>query len=525
MADRLQAFSINAPFQGIVRNYPAYLIPNSAIYDCSNVRFVRGMAEKVKGYNKFWSTPLTGELQYLEHYFLNSGNDKLVAITTSNAYYWDTVSNSFINITGTALSGVLDNPVVADVAFNKLYFTNFLDFPKYWDGSTATIDNVPCLCGTPTASIEGGYSTCKARIVKGFQNFVIVASTVEDGNDFPQRLRWCQYGDPTKWKNETDGSGMAGFIDFRDGQDWIVALTSIQNYLVIFKERSIYIASFIGSPFVFQTQKVADNIGALSVKSIVSLGDRVIFIGPDNFYEFNGTNLNPIGDSIKLDFFGAVNPQAIDQVYAFQVQEDEEIWFCYPDTSHSSPNTAYIYNYVQRTWGKRDLPMSCAGHYWNTGTKTWADLTQPIYTYDIYWDKRTLVSESPLNLVGDTNGYVYKISDILDNADGYDIDGWLLSKLYDMGNSAIIKRLQRIQFLISREGSYNLSVSVYTSDNVNDTPVLNGPYSFSLKDTSSPFLDLDLSARYFQIKIETQLQGQPWSLEGMVLYYVPRGPF
>lgn len=90
-----------------------------------------------------------------------------------------------------------------------------------------------------------------------------------------------------------------------------------------------------------------------------------------------------------------------------------------------------------------------------------------------------------------------------------------------------IKRLMRIQFHIETSGDYNLYCQVGTGWNAETSQIKwTDKLYMNLKEPNpwynhhvAPFVDVDLSARYFQIRFGTEHNGEPFKILGYTLYY------
>ena len=69
-------------------------------------------------------------------------------------------------------------------------------------------------------------------------------------------------------------------------------------------ERAIYRMDYVGTPLIFQFDKIADNIGAFAPKSVASFGSDIFFLAQDGFYKLSGgQQLTPIGIGRVNEFF------------------------------------------------------------------------------------------------------------------------------------------------------------------------------------------------------------------------------
>lgn len=87
----------------------------------------------------------------------------------------------------------------------------------------------------------------------------------------------------------------------------IIALHRIRGGVVLYKARSFYMGLFTGPPFFWSFTSISENVGAFSQDSIVNAGDLHLWIGPDDFYQFDGSSLQRIPNSLRKWFFGSAS--------------------------------------------------------------------------------------------------------------------------------------------------------------------------------------------------------------------------
>ena len=131
-------------------------------------------------------------------------------------------------------------------------------------------------------------------------------------------------------------------------------------------------------------------------------------------------------------------------------------------------------------------------------------------------------------IAGDADGKIYKFEGYSDSRGGY--DAYVITKTHHMDSPGRIKRLLRIQFHVETQGDYDMYVQVRPSWNA-ETPLedidweelpsytLNFRNSKTQQQVKPPYIDLDLSARYFQIKFGTAHNNEYFKVFGYTLYY------
>lgn len=452
-------------------------------------------------------------------------------ITTRKVYYYDADNKFFVDITGsTPLTGDVKTPVFTENAQNYFVFTNGIDPVKYWDG-IGNIQNLPGLDDVVPWLDGGTISVVKAKSLLYFKNFLLLFGTTESNGtyqlDYPQRLRWSAIGDITAWKNtnQTLQDLQAGWADLTEGVDWAQCLAVLGNYVVAYKERSIQVLSYVGGDAIWDKWPAIKGTGMLAPKAIVDLGDEHIFVGPDNIYSFDLREVKIAGDDISKRFFEVLDPENTSMMTSLYFEEMPEGGFCFASTASQDgfPNKAIVYNTDTRAWSWRDMPMTCFGYYnlvdnpiWDTQDYIWDEA-------DGGWDSSKKLANAPINLCGDGQGFIYWFDG--HSKDGAELDCFMQTKLFDFGNPAVMKRAFRLQLMISREGPYNLPVYVGTAANVDEPLNWYGPYNMSLDKTTPPWVDFDITARYFAFKFGTALKDQPFKLTGYIVYYQTRGQY
>jgi len=126
------------------------------------------------------------------------------------------------------------------------------------------------------------------------------------------------------------GSGTAVLAD---DADRIQAALLMQEFIVVYKERSLYIGRATGRsdiPIVFE-KGPGGNIGTIAPMSVVGTADEHFFLGSDNVYKFSPEGLVSIGDPIRDELFGRVGSNGIDPAHVIRsfgalVREYSEYW-------------------------------------------------------------------------------------------------------------------------------------------------------------------------------------------------------
>lgn len=511
--------AVYAPDKGVDKYLPANLIDDKSWSAVHNVHFTIGGLSKVLGWRKFIPSqePLGEPILAIDNFFKFDNSSWLLFLTNSRAFYLDETTDS-LKLIGSFASGGTDHLIMTENFNDNFIITNGIDYPKYWDGIANQLLNIPGM-----NDMEGGVTDFKAECVVNFNGFLMFGRTTENGFHCPQRIRWCRLHDMTKWKNDADGNGQAGWADLTDGVDWIQNMKQLGNYLIVYKERSIQVLSYVGGYLIFDKRPAIIGTGLLAPKAIIDLGTEHIFIGPDNIYSFDLMEPKIAGDNIAKEFFRLLNPGKTHLISSFYIEEIPEAVFVFVsiDSPNGLPDKALVYNVDTKAWSIRDLPMTAFGFYNLRDDKTIDSIQEEIDS--ILWeiDSSTSLANAPINLCADENGIIYILEG--NSKDGADLHGWAETKLFDFDRPDILKRVTRIQLAISREGPFNLEVSIGTADNVDEPVNWLPPQYMKLDKTYPPWIDVDVTSRYFCLRFGTRYANEPFKLTGYQIYYQERG--
>jgi len=333
-------------------------------------------------------------------------------------------------------------------------FTNGVDAIKKWDKSddgNGVIENL-------ITSYPSGVTALLATELVEFKGHLLLFDVSEDGDRYPQRVRWSDTAVPDDFVN-----GNASFVDL-GGADWIKATVKFKgDYLVVFKDRSIWVGYATGDSDIFQFDQKVTGAGCAAAKTVESLGDELIFLGWDDVYVFNGIDYESIGGNIQKELFDTMNPEAIDKCFGVIVEEQKEYWLFVPSTDSDYCDTAWVFNYDLNKWTKHTFAdsLSSFGYYEKQAQLTVGDLAGTIGEQTWRFGDRTILKAAPTTLFGDINGYIYEYDRLINNDDGTTIDGWFSTK--DFIFTQLMERMRLLRMDVYFSGGGTLDVA-YSTD-------------------------------------------------------------
>ena len=339
--------------------------------DALNVRFNNGYAERFKGTVGVFAAPSVTPY-YIAPY--TTATKRFWIHAGLNAVYADD-GTTRTDITGTAPTGAIDNRWTGGSINGVFILNNGVDVPMYWGGDT----------GTNLAAIPGWDATWRCHSLRPFKNFMVALNLTKGSSVYPSMVKWSTTLDPGAitaagdW-TETDPTRDAGEVDLAETPDKILDALPIGDSLVIYKERSMYAATYVGAPYIFRFQRLPGESGILARGCVVNtpLGHVVLTAG--DVVLNNGQGVASIANGlVRKLIFTNIDSTKYQRAFVTANPQRNEVWICYPHGTSSVCNRACVWNWIDKTWAIRELTNVTYGAFgqidWSVGGSTYATAT------------------------------------------------------------------------------------------------------------------------------------------------------
>jgi hypothetical protein len=186
----------------------------------------------------------------------------------------------------------------------------------------------------------------------------VYASTTQD----PMQIRWSDQNTLAVWTPSI--TNQAGGIRLSHGSTIVTAIQTRQEILVI-TDAAIYSLQYLGAPYVWGNQLLADNISIVSPNAAAVVNNVTYWMGADKFYMYSG-RVETLPCALRQYIYGNINLTEAFQVHCGTNEGYNEIWWFYPSQTGTtsdggngagtagSPNSVIdryvIYNHLERTW-------------------------------------------------------------------------------------------------------------------------------------------------------------------------------
>lgn len=183
----------------------------------------------------------------------------------------------------------------------------------------------------------------------------VFAGNIAGGTD-ANKVQWSDINDETNW---TSGStSQSDYQIIPDGGN-IQAITG-GEFGIIFLEKTLVRASYIGSPLFFQFDTISNGLGCLEGNSVVRYGNTSFFLSDDGFYSTDGQTINGIGtEKVDRYFFDHADLTQINTISAAVDPIKNLVVWNYANVEGS--RSILIYNWQLQKWSRAATTSDVVG--------------------------------------------------------------------------------------------------------------------------------------------------------------------
>jgi hypothetical protein len=146
----------------------------------------------------------------------------------------------------------------------------------------------------------------QAELVETHAGYLFVANIVEDGVQFPNRIRWSHPTSPGDW-------AQSDYIDITSEGDRITALMSYQDHLLVFKSDGLW-AIYGYDADSWQVVKKSTTSGAPGPQAVTRSESAIFFYsGSDmgGIYAYTGESPSEISTGLRRSFGQITHPELV----------------------------------------------------------------------------------------------------------------------------------------------------------------------------------------------------------------------
>lgn len=193
--------------------------------------------------------------------------------------------------------------------------------------------------GTSFSAIAGAPNASSIATVK---DFVVMGSTYDptDGKVY-NRVRWSAIGNHESWT--VSAVTQADYTDLAEG---VVQRIIGGERGYVFTESGVYLMTYVGTPLVFQMDRLAGAPGTVAPHSVVNTETGIFYLGPDGFRLLShGGGSTRIGKDSVDEAFGDIHEFDDDVMGVKDPNGSRIIW-------KLTSSTFAVFDYMLNRWGK-----------------------------------------------------------------------------------------------------------------------------------------------------------------------------
>ena len=236
------------------------------------------------------------------------------------------------------------------------------DFTQFGDATLAASAGTVIQRSTSTtfAAISGAPQAMAIETAAGF----VVAVNTNAGSDV---WHCSALLDETDWTPALATQSATGRLVSTPGA--ITALKAFGDQMVAYKDRSIYLGRYVGSPAVWAWDLVPGDVGCVGVDAVTDLGGLgQMFVGRSDIMLFDGTRAQTVAEGkVRQWFYNNVSQQYLFKTTVVHDKQNGVVWVFFPSTDSAVCNQALVYHLGAGRWGVATQTIECALNYVSAG--------------------------------------------------------------------------------------------------------------------------------------------------------------
>lgn len=251
---------------------------------------------------------------------------------------------------------------VTPVGLNGTTAWSFAQFGRYV--LAASYENLTQFVEIATGDLFADIADSPSAKCLGVVRNFVVAGNIDDPIDgeVPSRIRWSAIDNALDWPLAGTNDAYAKQSDQQDlkAEDGEVKAILGTEYGLVFQEKAISRMSYVGSPIVFQVDRIDSTRGALSSRSVVNVGRTCYFPARDGFFANDGSGESVSIGHGKVDewFLAQLEDTALESIIGVADPRRKIILWAFSANGSQTPNKLIVFNYAEQRWSHADIALT-----------------------------------------------------------------------------------------------------------------------------------------------------------------------
>lgn len=224
-----------------------------------------------------------------------------------------------------------------------------------------------------------------AKIIFAVNGFVM-ALNYNDGTSTPDGWYCSAFQDYTDWTPSPSTQCTTGRLFGIPGP--FTAGIRFGSDALAFKRGGLYLGRYAGTPVVWQWSEIPGQTGCVGQEALCDVSTdstaMIFFVGPDNFYIYDGTRPVPVGTGkVRRYWLNRVSQTFIYKTICAYDYLDRNVYIFYPSVGSATGalDECLVFNVQTQMWGKADRTVEAVNQY-QSGGLTWDGLGTAYSTWD-----------------------------------------------------------------------------------------------------------------------------------------------
>jgi hypothetical protein len=243
------------------------------------------------------------------------------------------------------------------------------DILQYGDASLAANKSATIQRSNGSGDFADIAGAPKAKIIESAASFVIAFDTDDASyGDSPDRW-WCSaLNDDTSWTPSLSTQATTGRLVSTPGR--ITAAKAFGDQVVAYKDRSMYLGRYVGSPAVWEFDLIPGDVGCVGVDAVCDVGGLgQFFMGRSDVLFFDGTRPVSIAEGMVRQWLFSNCSHSF--LYRSKLVHDKQngvIWLFYPSANSTGTcDAAMVYHIGRRQWGSVSMEVEASLNFVTAG--------------------------------------------------------------------------------------------------------------------------------------------------------------
>lgn len=263
----------------------------------------------------------------------------------------------------------------------------------YWDRTNGLSTRAVALSALAEANAA---PTIAKRVIVSDRDRHVIAFGCDPENDIgtqdPLLIRFSSQESVTDWA--ATATNTAGDLRLGSGSKIVNALETRQQ-IVVFTDTSLYAMQFLGPPFTFGVNTLAENVTIAGPLAAIAVENNVFWMGQEEFYVYTGA-VQVVPCTVRDYVFSDMNTDQMEKVTAATNTAFAEIWWFYPSANSDECDRYVVFNYQQQIWYYGTLARTCWLDRGVESTPVAASTDHVLYFQEVGFDDGSVEPVAPI---------------------------------------------------------------------------------------------------------------------------------